>query len=367
VKRFLATLMLVATLASLAACKKASAPSPDVWAVVDGKEIRRDEVEKYFRTQVGPDNQPLSQEESLSLMLNILDGLINQEILLTRAQKMGLTASDAEVEDRFTESKAPFTEDEFQRQLKDRGLTVDDFKKGLRRERSIEKLLNREVESKVSITDQDLQDFYNQNRAQFNVVEPQYRVAQILITPLRNPQVRNRKGSDATTDAEAKRLVQALAERLREGADFGELAADYSEDPTTAATGGDLGFIPESSLKQSEPALQRALLALKPGETSPVITLPDGYRILKLIARQPAGLREFSDPRVQQNIRDVLRNRKVQLLHTAYVSSARDAAKVQNFLCQQVLESAGKLPEIKLPTPAKAAGEAPAPAQPPKQ
>lgn len=364
-KRVLTILLLGALLVAGTACKKQAETSPDVWAVVDGKDIRRDEVEKYFRSRLGPEGQPLSQEESLTLMLNILDELINTEILLARAQKQGLVASDGEVEDRFTEFKAPFTEDEFQRQLKERGATVDELKTDLRRRISIDKLLNREVNSKISVTDQDLQDFYNQNRAQFNVLEPQYRVAQIVITPRRNPQTRNRKMSDASTDAEAKRITQALYERLREGADFGELAMDYSEDPTTATTGGDLGFIPESALKQSDPVLQRAVLALKPGEVSPVITSPDGLRILKLIAREPAGLREYSDPRVQQTIRDVLRNRKEQLLRNAFLSQVRDAANVQNFLSRQVLESAGKIPEIKLPP--KAATPTEGTQQPPKQ
>jgi peptidyl-prolyl cis-trans isomerase SurA len=360
-------LILVAALVPVAACKKQTAPAPDVWAVVNGKEIRRDEVEKYFRSRIGPEGQPLSHEESLTLMLNVVDELVSNEILLARAQTLGLVASDGEVEDKFTEFKAPFTEDEFQRQLKDRGLSIEDLKRDLRRQLSVQKLLNREVVSKISITDQDLLDFYNQNRAQFNVVEPQYRVAQIVITPRRNPQVRNRKASDASTDTEARRIAQALYERLREGADFGELAMDYSEDPTTASTGGDLGFIPESSLKQTDVALQRAVLALKPGEFSPIITLPDGLRIVKLIARESAGQREFSDVNVQETIRNILRNRKEQLLRSAYLSSARDAAQVQNFLSRQVLESAGKLPEVKLPTPAKAAAPAATPAQPAKR
>ena len=96
---------------------------------------------------------------------------------------MNLVASDAEVEDKFTESKSPYTEEEFQKKLKDTGLTVDDLKSDIRRQLSIEKLLNREVVAKISITDQDVTDFYNKNRAQFNVAEPQYHIAQIVVTP----------------------------------------------------------------------------------------------------------------------------------------------------------------------------------------
>jgi len=63
-----------------------------------------------------------------------------------------------------------------------------------------------------------------------------------------------------------------------------------------------------------------------------------------LIAREPAGQRLLSDPQVQQSIRDTLRNRKEQLLRAAYVTVARDDAHIANYLAQQVIESAGKLP-----------------------
>ena len=121
-------------------CRQKAQPSPDVWAVVNGQEIKRDDVDKYYRTRVNPEGQPPSEEEALSLKLNVLDELINNEILLERAKKLNLEASDGEVEDKFTELKSPYTEDEFQRQLKERGVSVDDLKNDLRRQLSITKL-----------------------------------------------------------------------------------------------------------------------------------------------------------------------------------------------------------------------------------
>src|SRR5262249_332297 len=187
----------------LSGCKSTTPPVADVWATVNAKEIKRDEVEKYYRTRISPEGQEPSQEEALSLKLNVIDELINNEILLERAKKLNLEASDGEVEDKFTELKSPYTEDEFQRQLKERGVTVEDLKNTVRRELSIQKLINREVVAKVAITDQDIADFYNSNKAQFNVAEPQFRIAQIVVTPRKEMQVRNRKNDDATNQAEA--------------------------------------------------------------------------------------------------------------------------------------------------------------------
>ncbi|PYU22675.1 MAG: hypothetical protein DMG32_17670, partial [Acidobacteria bacterium] len=272
-KVFAATLLFSAL--SAAGCKHDAPPAADVWAVVNGDQIHRAEAQKYYKSRLNPQAPTPSQEEALSLTLNVLDELINNDILIQRARKLGLEATDGEVEDKYT-----------------------------------------------------------------------YRVAQILVTPHKDPQLHNRKNDDATTDVEARRKSAALLQQLANGADFAQLAMDYSEDPATASSGGDLGYIPESSLNQSDPALKRAVVVLKVGEVSPIIPLKDGYHILKLMAKEAPGQRQLSDPQVQQSIRDTLRNRKEQLLRAAYMAEARDGAKVTNFLAEQVTESNGKLPEI---------------------
>lgn len=342
-------------------CKQKAQPSSDVWAVVNGQEIKRDEVDKYYRTRVNPEGQEPSQEEVLSLKLNVLEELINNEILLERAKKLNLEASDGEVEDKFTERKSPYTEEEFQRQLKDRGISVDDWKRDLRRELSITKLLNREVVAKITITDQDVTDSYNANKAQFNVIEPLYRISEIVVTPRKEPQIRNLKNDDATNEVEAQRKVKMLMNRLNSGADFAQLAMDYSEDMNSSAMGGDLGYVPESALNQADPALKRVVLGMKAGQMSPpmVTQSKEGPRIvlLKLISRESPGQRNISDPQVQQTIRDTLRNHKEQLLRAAYLRIARDDSRVTNYLAQQIIEAAGKLPDAaKTDMPAKSSG-----------
>ncbi len=334
----------VALCAFAGGCKRNVSPGPNVWAVVDGKDIMRDEVEKNFRSRLNADSPAPSQEEALSLKLSVLDELINSEILLERAQKMNLVATDAEVEDKFTEAKSPYTEEEFQNRLKDTGLTVDDLKSDIRRQLSIQKLLNREVVAKISITDQDVADYYTKNRAQFNIAEPQYRIAQIIISPHPDPTVHNRKNDKATNEAEAGRKAAMIIQKLDAGADFAQVAMDYSED-SSSSTGGDLGFVPESSLNQSDPSLKKIVLAMKPGQfTQPIPVKGGGYRILLLTAKETAGQRQITDPEVQQGIRDMLHNRQEQLLRSSYMAEARDDARVTNVLAAQILESAGKLP-----------------------
>jgi peptidyl-prolyl cis-trans isomerase SurA len=167
------------------------------------------------------------------------------------------------------------------------------------------------------------------------------------VTPHPDPAVHNRQNDKATSEPEAKHKVESLEQKLASGADFSAVAMDFSED-STASTGGDLGFVPESALNQSDPLLKKTILAMKPGDVSqPIGVKNGGYRILKLVAKEGAGQRELSDPQVQQSIRDMLRNRKEQLLRTAYMVEARDDVKVTNYLARQILESAGKLPATK--------------------
>jgi peptidyl-prolyl cis-trans isomerase SurA len=342
-RKILSLALAVVCCSAISSCRKQEAPGPDTWAVVNGTSVTRSDVEKYYRSRLNPEGQAPSQDEGLSLKLSILDELINNEILLERAAHLNLTATDAEVEEKFTESKAPYTEEEFQKKLKGNGLTADDLKRDLRRQLSIQKLLNREVVAKIAITDQDVNDFYRKNQQQFNVAEPQFRIATIVVTPHPSPQAHNLKNDDAKDEPSARRKIAMLEEQLAAGVDFAQLAMEYSED-ATASSGGDLGFVPESALNSSDPALRTAILKMQVGEVSKPIQEKDGYRILKLIAREPAGQRSLDDPQVRQAISDNLRNRKEQLLRSAYMAVARDEAHIVNYLAQQILESVGKLP-----------------------
>ena len=108
-------------------------------------------------------------------------------------------------------------------------------------------------------------------------------------------------------------------------------AQNYSEDPNSAQAGGDLGYIAESALDKANTDLRRVIGSLRPGETTGVLHTAEGYRILKVITREPAGQRELADPKVQQTIRETLLNRKEQILKAAYYETARNDSKVINY------------------------------------
>ncbi len=331
--------VLVATSACGGSSSSRATASPDVWAVVNGREIRRDAIEKYYRTRMNPQAKP-ADEEVLNAKLNILDEMISKEVLLERARALKLEPTDAEVADKLTENKRPFTEEQFQRQLSERGLTLEDYTQELRQELTIDKLINREVLSKVTVTEQDLTDYYTANRDRFNVTEPQYRLAQIVITS-GTSQIRNRTNSDAATPADAQRKVQMIMDRLKGGADFADLAMDFSEDPQSAANGGDLGVVPESAMKQAPPTFRQTVAKMRPGDVN-LLTAGPMSTILLLISHEMPGRRELSDPAVSEAVRTGVRNRREQLMRAAYLGTVRDDAKVTNLLAQQILAAQGR-------------------------
>jgi peptidyl-prolyl cis-trans isomerase SurA len=281
-------------------------------------------------------------DQSTELRLETLRTLIDQEILLQRAEKEGLLASDADVDAKFNELKAPYTQEEFQKQLADRKMTQQEFKNQLRRELSVQKLFNKEIGSHISISDAEVTAFYNANKANYNHAENQMRLAQILVTPSPDPNIHNLKNDKAQSEEQARNKMQMIERRLRQGEDFATLATDYSEDPNSAPNGGDLGFVPESALDKANPELRKAILDMIPGQVSPIMHTTEGYRIIKMLGKEPAGQRQLSDPRVQEDIRRTLFQRKDQLLRNAFYEVARDEAKVTNYYASSVLESRDK-------------------------
>ncbi|HTS60651.1 MAG TPA: peptidylprolyl isomerase [Candidatus Acidoferrales bacterium] len=325
---------------TLASCKHT--PPANVAAEVNSHAITYNELDKTYQSQYAQQAEGATEDQIMAQKLDVLSNLITNEIMLQRAERMGLTAVDADVDAEISKMRAPYTKEEFEKTLADRHMTLDDLKAQIRAKLTVDKLVNKEITSKITITDADVKNFYEANKPSFNLAEPAVHMAQILVTQFPDPNVHNLKNSKAQNDKEAQTKIQDIAARLKRGEDFAMLAQNYSEDPNSAPNGGDMGFVKESDLDKANPDLRKMVFSLPNNGISPIIHTGEGYRILKVITHEPAGQRELNDPRVQQNIRETLINSKDQLLRAAYYETARNSAKIENYLARGVVENAGK-------------------------
>ena len=212
------------------------------------------------------------------------------------------------------------------------------MRKQIRESIILTKLINKDIIAHINVTDAEIAGYYQANKANFNVSETTYHIAQIEVTPGPDAEIRNLKNDDAKTPAAAEHKIQALYEGLVRGEDFATVAQNYSEDPSTAAGGGDMGFIPASGLNA---ALKQVVNSLKVGQISPVIRSNIGFHIFKLLGVEEAGQHTLTDLRVQSAIRQTLRNEKEQLLKAAYIEMLRNRSKVVNHMAEEVVKAGG--------------------------
>ena len=315
----------------------------DVLAKVNGYIVLRSEVDKLYNSQIGNSSQKPTAEEEENARLNILRSIIDVQLHLQKAEKLGIVATDDEVDTKFNQTKAPYSKEEFEKKVKDLGFTEDEFKQQLRHNITIEKLINKEFASKVIISESDIQNYYNDHKAQFNLMEPQYSFAHILVAfPAGSSQA-----ARTESDAQARKKIQMIYNRLESGEDFASLASKYSDDQNTAQNGDELQPFPESAVKAIDPATREAVQKLRAGQYTGVLPAfnqahqQEGYRIIKLIAKAPQGQRELSDQGVQQWIRNQLRSQREQLLRAAYDEALHDNAEIHNYYAEQIVKNVG--------------------------
>lgn len=332
-------------LVSLVACGPSTPPEPgpDVWATVNGTEIRKERVDRFYRSMAAQAQVPPSEEEAVAAKLGLVDELITDELLLARAAELKIVPTADEIDKAVAERRGTLSDEEFNKQLEARQTTAAQFREEVTRELTTQKVIEQDVTNKVTISDDEVTAYFDANRAQFNVAERQYHLAQIVVTS-EPTQVNNQQNDDARSPGEAERKVIMLTEQLKRGESFAALAANFSEDPQSAPNGGDMGLIPQSRVDQAAPTLRRAVMGMKPGDMSTVSNGPV-TTLLALVRVLEPGQRDLSDPEVKEGIRNAMKDRRTQLLQGAYLARLRADADIVNYLARRIVAAQGKLPD----------------------
>ncbi|HEV7398591.1 MAG TPA: SurA N-terminal domain-containing protein [Pyrinomonadaceae bacterium] len=348
----LLTLIMVTMLAALgfSACSKDGGSDPSapntVAATVDGRPIMSAEVERQISLQAGGKQAQLSQLQIAQARLQVLDRLIQREVLFQRAEREKLLPTEDQINSAINSQKqnSGMTDEDFAKNLKEQGVTMDVLKEEARKDLAISSLQDKYA-GKITINDREVEEYYNNNRSQF-VNTRGVALAMVMVDPADNSG-QGITNSDAKNETEAKLKIDGIYQQLKGGADFATVARAKSEDANTLAKGGDIGFATEDDLKQNgfPQDLVSRLFGMEVGSfTDPVHFNSGRWYIFKLEEKrlQTENL-TLESPGVRQQITQALVNSRKDILNAALLEVALSEAKVVNNMAASMLSNPGNL------------------------
>ena len=316
-----------------------------VAATVNGKNIMLSEVEKLITQQTQGQQTQLSPLQLAQARLQVLESLIQREVLYQRAQKENLLPNEEEITSAINKKKqeSGITDEEFQKQLKQQNMTNEALREEARKDIAITKLQEK-YNGKITISDREVEDYYNSNRQQF-VSARGVALAVIIVDPADN----STQGiqSDAKNDAEAKLKIDNVYQQLKSGADFATVARARSEDYDSLVRGGDIGFFSEDRLKQTgfpKELTDQFMGSMQIGGFTEPRQVSNRWYIFKLEERrlQTENL-TLESPGVRQQITQALVKAQQDILNGALLEVALTEAKVVNNLAISMLNTPSNL------------------------
>ncbi|MCD6165964.1 peptidylprolyl isomerase [bacterium] len=249
-------------------------------AIVGDEIILESEVAQYAATlalqmKLDVQNEPQKFNE---LQKNSLQNLIVQKILLTKAREDTIVVEDSQVEQVLEQQINQWIQQiGSERKVEEYfGSSMNKIKRRVRKEirehLMVEKLQQQKLQE-VKITRQEVEQFYQTNRDSLPELKESVEISHILlqVTP------------GAESKQQAREKIAGILERLRSGEDFAELARQYSEDPGSAAKGGELGFIQRGDFVKD---FEEKAFALQPGQISDIVETQFGFHIIQMLERR---------------------------------------------------------------------------------
>ena len=272
--------------------------------------------------QSNPSLEKLRQRNTL-FFSDAINQLVTVSILRIRARERNITVSDADIEPHIKQMAGQFlSKEDFLQALSAQGITEDALRKEIREAVLLQKVLNDGVKDVPAVTDADIEKFYADNTEKFETPERAL-AAHIML----------KADADSTEEQEAeiRKKLDGIRTEIETGAiSFSDAAAKYSEDPNTAAKGGELGFATRGVLP---PAIERAVFNPKSGTISQVLEGPFGFHIVKSLELKPAGPAALDE--VKPAIRQFLEQNARQNAQQQFIMGLRNDAKIESFMTQE--------------------------------
>jgi peptidyl-prolyl cis-trans isomerase C len=293
----------------------------DKVAVVNGTVISRTDYDKELsrlERQLAMGGRTPNPTDMTDMKQRVLEGLVDRELLKQESKKQGISVSDADVNQQVGALRQKFSsEKEFTDALAKMNLSEADLKSQLRQDMAIKKLIDQQVASKVTITPDEMKEFYNSHSELFKAPE-MVRASHILIKVESN-------ATDADK-AKARERIVAIQERIKKGEDFAAIAKEASECPS-GANGGDLDYFQRGQMVKP---FEDVAFSQKPGTVSNVVETQFGYHLIKVTDKKDAATVSFDDVKVK--LEDYMKQQKINEQLGQYVAQLKKGAKIETFL-----------------------------------
>lgn len=213
----------------------------------------------------------------------ILDRMIEEKLLYAQAALDSITISDDEInaslENQLNYFISQYGSQEKLEQVY--GMSIDKIKRELRDEVRKSLMSNRVQQkhfSEIDVTRREVEEFYNTYKDSLALIPEKFELAHIFINPQKGERLK----------AKAREFAEALLDSIKNGADFAALAKKYSDDPGSAAKGGELGFVKRGVFF---PEFEAAAFQLEEGELSEVVESPVGFHIIQMLERRGESIK----------------------------------------------------------------------------
>lgn len=308
------------SVSAMAADAPAEKPAAKNAAVVNGTEIST----KFLDSEVGLEQQRMmysGQQIGASQMpafkKAILEKLIDRELLYQASEKEGIKVEDAKLDEQMAQIKKQFPDEKtMEKTLTDKGMTIDDVKKQVKKSMAVENLIKTKFESGIKIDEAKADEFYKQNIDKFKKPET-VKASHILIKCDK---------ADTAGCKKAEDKIKDIRKKIAAGGDFAALAKENSDCPSKEK-GGDLG---EFGKGQMVKPFEDAAFAMKKGDLSQPVKTDFGWHIIKVTDKTAAGTIPFTE--VKDQIMTHLKNKEVSTKIRAYLEEMKKSAKIERSL-----------------------------------
>lgn len=282
-----------------------------VAAIVNGDVITLSELKEESIGINKTPGEPLTQDQ-------VLENLIEEKLLEQEAKKLGVHVTEKDVDAAIAgvKTKLNLTDEQLTEALKKQNLTPQTFREQWRKQLLANRLMGTQVQGQIAVTEDEIKKYYEENNGKLESTS-QVRIAHILI-PVSSPD----------DEEKAQKLASEVAKLAKSGKDFGELAKEYSKDPSSAQKGGDLGYFKKGELAEQ---LQKAVEDTPPGEIVGPVKSLEGYHIIKVIDKKKLETTAL-DKSKEDEIRETLYQQKVENAIKTWLEDVKKTAYIEKKL-----------------------------------